>query len=168
MKRLKPILILLLVVTCMSPAAAFADTVTLTLSHPAQGAPAGQTLDYVATVFAPNTNGATVFLNGDRFTLAAPFTLDDSPYFTNFPLSLDPGQSYTGVLFDVALPADALSGDYFGSFQITGGPTDSDTALLASADFSTTVTPEPSTLLLLGTGVVSAFGFARRRMAAQL
>jgi uncharacterized membrane protein len=67
-------------------------------------------------------------------------------------LDLTPGQSYTDVLFDVTVPADTTPGDYAGSFTI-----EADSAATPTIDvtqpFDVEVTPEPSSLLLLLTGL---------------
>src|SRR5258708_31808017 len=70
----------------LSSAAAYANTITLTLNNPTQiAAPIGATILFNATISAPTTNKANVFLNGDDFTVSSPLTLDDTDFFLNFP-----------------------------------------------------------------------------------
>ncbi len=136
--------------------AANADSVTLTLTNPEQSGSPGATLNYVATVLAPATNTAPIFLVGDSATFAASFSLDDSP-FLSFPLSLNPGQSSTGLLFDIPIPVNAPFGTFSGTFEITGGATASSMALIGSAPFAATVTPEPAAIVLFGIGLSCVF-----------
>lgn len=136
----------------LAPSPALADTLTLSLSNPVQSATPGSTITFDATVSAPNTNTAPIFLNSDNYTIDSPLSLDDSDFFS-FPLSLDPGDSYTGALFTVTLPANILSQTYTGSFEILGGADGSTFDTLASTGFQVNPTPEPGTMLLLATGL---------------
>lgn len=145
----------------LSTLPARADIVTLTLSNPVESGGAGQTLDFNATVSAPTTNAATVYLNGDSFNGTFPFSVDDSSFYNTFPTSLTPGQSFTGLLFDVALPANAMRGTYTGTFVLEGGPDANTYSILSTAGFTVNVTPEPSTILLLTLGLLGAFAVAR-------
>jgi hypothetical protein len=145
------------------PSPVFADTVTLSFSNPVQSASPGSTLTFDATVSAPSTNGAPVFLNSDNYTIDSPLTLDDSDFFS-FPASLDPGDSYTGALFTVTLPADIAFQTYIGSFEILGGADGLASDTLATAGFQVNPTPEPGTMLLLATGLcLLAFDMHRKR-----
>jgi hypothetical protein len=136
---------------------ASADTLSLVLSNPVQIGIPGSTLTFDATASAPNTNNATVFLNGDNFNVTLDgATIDDSD-FLSFPFTLDPGDSYTGPLFTVALPPTITPGTYnTGFFSILGGSDSSAQDTIATANFeigSPSAVPEPGTWLLLATGV---------------
>lgn len=139
----------LLLTIALSSVAAYADTVTFTLTDPQQSvSPPGVSVAYEATVSAPLGNGAPVFLNGDSFNVDGPITLDDSDFFANFPLSLAPGDTFTGDLFELDVPAGTLDGTYLGSFTLLGGADGSAQNTLGTVDFSLTV-PEPSSISLL-------------------
>jgi hypothetical protein len=152
-----------LAIFLMVPSLALADTLTLSLSNPVQSATPGSTLTFDATVSAPSTNAAPIFLNSDNYTIDSPLTLDDSDFFS-FPLSLDPGDSYTGALFTITLPSVLAPGDYTGSFEILGGADGSAFDTLATTGFQVSPTPEPGTMLLLATGLgLLAFVMHRKR-----
>ncbi len=139
----------------LSSAAAYADTVTLTLTN-ANGRVSylGGNLTYGATVSAPAGNSAAVFLNGDSFNVTAPVTLNDSDFFSNFPLSLSPGANFTGNLFVLTVPPNSPAGNFVGTFTMLGGANGNASSTLGTVNFSMTVyTPEPSSIVLLMTGL---------------
>ena len=139
-----------------SPASA--DTLNLVLTNALQTGTAGSTFSFEATVSAPGGNTGTIFLNGDSFNLDSPLVLDDSGFF-GFPLSLDPGDSFTGTLFTVGVPSGTLPGLDSGFLTIQGGPDGGTLDDLSTAGFQVNVAgpsavPEPGSALLFATGLV--------------
>jgi hypothetical protein len=147
----------------------FADTIGLSLNAPAQSGAAGSTVSFAATVSAPGTNGGTVFLNGDSFNISSPLTLDDSGFLFDFPLSLDPGDSFSGVLFLTDLPANLAAGLYTGSFTILGGSDMFAQDTLGTVEWQVNVAPtasavpEPESLMLLAAGLPGVALLVRRK-----
>ena len=152
----------------------FADTIGLSLNSPAQPGTAGSTVSFVATVSAPGTNSGTVFLNGDGFDVSSPLVVDDNGFLFDFPLSLDPGDSHSGVLFSIALPSNLAAGLYTGSFEILGGADSNAFDTLGSVDFQVNVAPapsavpEPESLMLLAAGLPGVAFLVQRKCRRSL
>ena len=152
-----------LMLATLGAAAAKADSVTITFVAPNQIAYPGETLQFFGTI--TNDTNTTLYLNSDDPNLSDPsgvsFSLDDL-FFSNVPISLAPeGQpgASSGVieLFDIVASSPLLDpvGTYPGTYTLFGGADGgADTAQnsLGSANFSVSITPEPSTFsyLLLG------------------
>lgn len=138
---------------------AHADTLNLSLTTPNQTGSPGDTLVFFGTI--SNPTATTFFLNGDNLsTNPGPplFNGNGSAFLLDSPPSLGAGGSTGNLdLFSVMIGASAAPGTYIlNSFEVLGGSTSSAQDLLATQQFSITVstapTPEPGTLTLLATG----------------
>ena len=139
--------------------AAKADTLTITLDSPFQSGLAGQTLNFSGTI--TNPLGPTVALSGDSITLAGTFTTDDTGFLFYAPLTLSASQSSGDIpLFAITIDPGTALGIYAGAFDILDGSG----AVEGQADFDIDVTPEPGTILLLGTGLLVLAGMIRWRL----
>lgn len=150
-------------------APAFADSISLVFTQARQSANAGTTVSFNATISAPTTN-STLYDLSDNFDFdrsAASLTIDDSGFFNNFLFTdFYPGTSQTALLFTVALPANLAAGAYTGFFEVFDSSSNSiDAAVKSTATFEidvpgpgTSPVPEPSTWLLLATGLTLGLG----------
>jgi hypothetical protein len=170
MKSLKNSLLLSLAASglLLAATAAKADPLSLTITPVFQTGTDGGMLTFDATLTDINPTEA-VYLNSDITTLSGPLVLDDSPFFNNFPLFLDPGGSFTAELFTVFIPNGTPDGLYTGTFNILGGSPSDFTDVVASANFDVGITPEPTSFVLLLTGLLTGLvmiGLLRYRAMA--
>jgi hypothetical protein len=145
-----------------------AGPLSLTITQAYQTGSVGELLTFDATLTDTAATG-TIYLNSDSTTLSGPLLLDDTPFFNNFPMFLNPGDSITAELFTVFIQSGAPQGVYPGAFEILGGSPSDFTSVVASANFDVNVSPEPTSFLLLLAGLLTIrlFGFQalfRRRV----
>jgi hypothetical protein len=173
MKSMRSISILSLTVAALLFCAttAKADTFSFSIDPVKQSAVNGDTIAFKGTVSLSSDATAPVYLNGDSNTLnVVGLTLDDSGFWSNFPFSLNPGDSVTAELFAVTVAPGTPDGAYTGTFEIQGGINADAQDVLGAPGFevdvtsASGVTPEPSSLILLASGLAGLAGTLRRRL----
>ena len=148
---------------------ALADTVTYSIltTNPTV-APDG-TVTFNGSISAPNSNSGSIYLIDDSYTADSPLIVDDTDFLLDAPSYLAPGESYLGPLFDVTLPSGTKAALYGGHFDLILGIDDISNTVTDRATFQISETPpvnaipEPSSWLLLATGMAAAT-FVRPRV----
>ena len=133
---------------------------TIVLDAPFQSGLTGSTLDFTGTITTSSVS--TVSLGGDSFTLSGLFTPNDGPFLNNAPLTMSASSMPSSGdidLFTITIAPGTPAGIYAGVFDILDGNT-----VVGEVDFDIDVTPEPGTILLLGTGLLLLAGLIRWRM----
>src|SRR3954467_855722 len=103
MKRRLSVCVTLLCLLCVITGTAEATPITFTLTSSLLTATPGSTVTFTGTL--TETGGTGTFLNGDVTNVTTPLTVDDTPFFVNFPLSLTSFQSFTAPMFLVTVPS---------------------------------------------------------------
>jgi hypothetical protein len=116
-------------------------SVTMALAPSIQNSAAGQSLVFYGTLANTSTTDE-VFLNTVQLVMSgsdpAAAVTGSNTFYANVPGILEPGESYTGELFSVALIGSAPAIDYGGSVTLQGG-----TDIFAASNLGS----EPFTLL---------------------
>jgi hypothetical protein len=161
----------------LSGASAKADDLSFTINPLTQSVVAGDTtplLFYAAVTDTDSLGSTPLNLDGDAFNIVSePASLpgndllDDTGFWSNFSVTMDPQTSISDQLLLAVTISDPTTapGLYEGTFQIL----DENSNELGTADFAFTVTsassviPEPSSFLLLGSGLLALAGMVRRK-----
>jgi hypothetical protein len=167
--RIKFVLIAFILATLLAGNAQ-AASITITLDRTTLSGNPGQTVAFFGTIM--NTSSDTIYLNDVDFNLAGTGFSSNAQdrFFSNVPLFLNPHSSSGDIeLFDVTLlkPFTDPLGTYAGTYTLTGGLDGSADEVLALAGFSVAAVPEPSSVLLVFSGLAGLAVIMRRRRTTQ-
>jgi hypothetical protein len=160
------------VVTIANTGKGTAQKVTMSAATLGGVAPV-QTLPVCLPDIAPGGSISTLFDNSSITDVGSVFTLNDTDFFSNFPTYLTPtgpDDTYTGAIFTIT-NTGSVAEKYSGDFNLLGGANGSASKTLATVDFGSpavTVTPEPSSVLLLSTGMLGLVLVGRRKLVSTL
>lgn len=159
----------------LSSVVAKADSLSIVFDQQTQTVVAGDTtpLSFVATITDTDglgTSPVCLCFDSINFTGIQLPSSDLNDNFLNTPPTMapfpDPSYTYTGDLFDYTLSDPTTpAGTYFGVYTIS----DDNGNEIGTQDFSivvTSPTPEPSSVLLMVTGLVGFAGAVRRKITA--
>ena len=168
---------LLAFIGLLAAPSAFADTFTFTAAgtnFAASGTLMGTNDPYDSTAFDIQSGTATI--NGAAYTIYTPSGDSNNPQTVIFPVVPDGGYAYDNVLYTTGMAVDskgllfAGTADHYNLFFNNGSISQTDdfhangTPVSFAAIDTTAATPEPSGIVLLGTGLLGLLGAAKSRL----
>jgi hypothetical protein len=120
--------------------------VTFTVTPSVQYGVKNKEVVFTGTLSNTNLTG-DLFLNDIQISFACAatnyLTASANTFFANVPGILSPGETYSDVVFAVAISSNTPAGDYFGTVTIVGGTNIFDVTVLANQMFQVSVFDTP-------------------------
>jgi len=148
----------------ITAAAGWAQTLTVSLTLDRTTLSPGQTA--VGTLSLTNSAGnPALFLDGLGYPeLPDGFLVDDGEFFAGAPLSLNPGETWTGTAFTLQLDTGFPQGETVQTLDVLGGSLAGEQNVIGTTSFRVNAVPEPATAVILA-GLV--LGTARRKRSGR-